>query len=179
MRIGIIALVMVGLLAGAAAAADVGLTSIGQSPDAMMVRVLLKQLGVDADFQKLMSGEDAAGYQAVIAVVGGSSKGMGAAGIDKQGEMDRAEAVLQTAREEGVHILVMHVGGSGRRGTLSDPLIELAVPYADELIVAKGGNEDGIFDELTQGMDIQIRYVDTVRDAKTPLEEILSGWSLL
>ena len=36
-------------------AADVVLTPFGQSPDAMMVKVVLKKLGVDARLEKLLS----------------------------------------------------------------------------------------------------------------------------
>ncbi len=58
----------------AAMAADVALTSVGQSPDAMMVMVVLKNLKVETDFDALMKPEDVAGHKVLIAVVGGSSK---------------------------------------------------------------------------------------------------------
>lgn len=61
--------------AGASFAADIALTSAGQSPDAMMVRVVLKKLGVEADSDPLMKPEGLT-QKILIVVIGGSSKGL-------------------------------------------------------------------------------------------------------
>jgi hypothetical protein len=174
---GLLTVLMI-FFAGAAWASDIALTSIGQSPDSMMVKVVLKKLGVTPDTDNLMTADKVEGYKIIIAVVGGSSKGLGAAGIDKDQEQERAKALLETATEKGVKILIMHVGGEGRRGTLSDTFIKTAVPFADELILVEGGNQDGLFDTLLEGKDVQIRTVPNVRSTSDPLKEVLFGWGV-
>lgn len=174
---GLIAVLMI-FLAGAAWASDIALTSIGQSPDSMMVKVVLKKLDVNPDTDNLLRAEGLEGKKILIAVVGGSSKGLGAAGIDKEQEKQRATELLQAARDKGIRVLIMHVGGEGRRGKLSDEFITTAVPFADELILVEGANEDGLFDSLLEGKNITIRTVENVRSTSVPLKEVLSGWGV-
>jgi len=111
--LAILIAVMMIFLAGSAWAGDIVLTSIGQSPDSMMVKVVLKKLGVTPYTDNLITADQLEGYSILIAVVGGSSKGLGAAGIDKDQENERSKALLETAREKGIKILIMHIGGEG------------------------------------------------------------------
>ena len=128
-------------------ASDVVMTPFGQSPDAMMVKVVLKKLGVDARLEKLLEADGLQDETVLITVIAGSSKGLGEAGIDKDAEIERMKAVVETARAKGMKILVMHIGGKGRRGTLTDAFIVEAVPMADKLIVVEGGDYDGLFSQ--------------------------------
>lgn len=170
---------MVLLLAGAAWCADVALTSVGQSPDATMVKVVLKKLKVENDHDNLFTPEKLAGQKVLLAVVGGSSKGLGAAGIDKDQEKARAVGLIEAAKEKGMKVLVLHVGGAGRRGQLTDMFIEAVVPLADALIVVKGGNDDGLFGRLIEGKNVPFTEVPTVRDTEGPLGEFLKQWGVL
>jgi len=178
--IGLAAAFMVIVTTGSfASAADVALTSVGQSPDAMMVKVVLKSLSVKPDYDPLMKADDLSGHKVIIAVVGGSSKGLGAAGIDKDQEVSRAEALLDKAKADGVKVLVMHVGGPGRRGTLSDLFISAAVPYSDGLILVDGADQDGLFESLLGDKPVEPEVVPNVRGTKAPLEKILASWEVL
>ena len=163
----------------AALAADLALTSVGQSPDAMMVRVVLKGMGAEADYLPLMKPEELGGYKALVAVVGGSSKGLGAAGIDKDGEVARAGALLEKARAEGKKILVMHVGGEGRRGTLSDLFIEAVAPFADSMIVVEGGDGDGIFTRIAEPAKTPVLSAPNVKGTAEPMKTVLTEWGVL
>lgn len=170
---------MVLLLAGAAWCADVALTSVGQSPDATMVKVVLKKLKVENDHDNLFTPEKLAGQKVLLAVVGGSSKGLGAAGIDKDQEKARAVGLIEAAKGKGIKVLVLHVGGAGRRGQLTDMFIEAVTPLADALIVVKGGNDDGLFGRLIEGKNVPFAEVPTVRDTEGPLGEFLKQWGVL
>lgn len=165
--------------AGSAAAADVALTSVGQSPDAMMVRVVMKRLGIESDYRPLMKAEELGDGKVLVVVVGGSSKGLGAAGIDKDDEVARAGALLEKARAAGRKILVMHVGGEGRRGTLSDLFIEAVAGFADSLIVVDGGNGDGIFTRLAEPRKTPILSAPNVKGTDVPIKTVLSEWGVL
>ncbi|SMG40255.1 DUF6305 family protein [Dethiosulfovibrio salsuginis] len=173
------ALALVVAVASVSCAADVALTSIGQSPDAMMVKVVLKSLKITPDYEALMKATDLDGQKVLIAVVGGSSKGLGAAGIDKDQEVARSKALMEKAQADGMKILVMHVGGPGRRGTLSDLFISAAVPFSDALIVVDRDNTDmdGLFSKLVDGK-VEILSAENVRGTKEPLGTVLSSWGV-
>ena len=167
------------MLCGASLAADVVLTPFGQSPDAMMVRVVLKKLGVDGRLEKILKADGLQGEKVLITVVAGSSKGLGEAGIDKDAEIERMKAVVQAAKAGGMKVLVMHIGGKGRRGTLTDLFIVEAVPMADKLIVVEGGDYDGLFTELASGSGLEVITAPSVRGTSEPLEVILTEWEVL
>jgi len=161
-----------------ALAQEVALTSIGQSPDATMIKVVLKKMKVQAKEEKLLTAEKLGSPKVLIAVVGGSSKGLGAAGVDKNDEIKRAEKLLSAARKQGVKVLVMHVGGSNRRGALSDSFIIAAVPFADRIIVVKGGNDDQVFNKHLKDKSVQILEAASIRGTQEPLGKTLSGWGV-
>jgi hypothetical protein len=173
---GVMALALC-LIADEAAAADIALTSVGQSPDAVMVRVLLKKLKLESDYNAAMTADGLKDAKVLVAVVGGSSKGLGAAGIDKAQELKRGLDLVNAAKSKGVKVAVMHVGGDGRRGELSDIFIEGIVPLAESLIVVKGGNEDGIFSRLKPS-SVELSEPVSIQASGGALEAVLRGWGV-
>lgn len=163
----------------AALAADVLLTPFGQSPDAMMVKVVLKKLSLEGRLEKLLQADGLEGEKVLITVVAGSSKGLGEAGIDKDAEIARMKSVVEAANAVGMKVLVMHIGGKGRRGTLTDMFIEEAVPMADKLIVVEGGDFDGLFTKLAEESGVEIIPAPSVRETVEPLETVLTEWGVL
>lgn len=171
----IIAVSMLLAFSAAAFAADVAITSVGQSPDGMMVKVMMKKLKIEPDYDALM--KSVGGQKVLIAVVGGSSKGLGAAGIDKEQEKARFAALAESAHNAGMKIVVMHIGGEGRRGALSDEFINVAAPLGDRVIVVKGGNDDGIFaSSKADGADLI--EVENLQAAAGPLGDTLKEWGV-
>lgn len=175
----VIASAIVAIFSSAAIASDIVLTPFGQSPDAMMVRVVLKKLKVDSRLEKLLKAEDLNGEKVVITVVGGSSKGLGAAGIDKDSEVERMKNVITEAKSKGAKVLVMHIGGKGRRGKLSDMFIGESVPLADKLIVVDGGDHDGLFSKLLEGKNVEMLSAESVRATGEPLKQVLTQWGII
>ena len=166
-------------LSASAFAASVKVTPIGQSSDGMMVKVVLKSLKVAADYVPLMKAADLADGKVLITVVGASSKGLGAAGISQEAELARAEELCKAASEKGMKVLVMHVGGQGRRGGASNKFIKAAAAYADKFIVVDGGNTDGFFNPLAEARKAEILTAATVKTTKEPLKATLTAWGLL
>lgn len=160
-------------------AADVVLTPFGQSPDAMMVRVVLKKLGVEGRLEKILQADGLQDEKVLVTVVAGSSKGLGEAGIDKDAEIARMKSVAEAAKAKGMNVLVMHIGGKGRRGTLTDLFIEAAIPMADRLIVVEGGDYDGLFTKLVEGTNLEILPAKSVRETSAPLQQVLTEWGIL
>ena len=167
------------IFSSVALAADVVLTPFGQSPDAMMVKVVLKKLGVDGRLEKILQADGLQEEKVLITVVAGSSKGLGEAGIDKDAEIARVKEVAEAAKAKGMKVLVMHIGGKGRRGTLTDIFIVEAVPLADKLIVVEGGDFDGLFTGLVEGTDLEILPAKSVRETSEPLQQVLTEWGIL
>ena len=176
----ILGLLLLLLLASAssALAADVALTSVGQSPDAVMVKVVMKKIKVEPEYDALMKPAALGSQKVLVAVVGGSSKGLGAAGVNADQEKARAVSLIEGAKKKGMKILVMHVGGEGRRGTLTDLFINAAVPFADQVILVKGGNNDGLFTKLAK-KGVAITEVPTVSGVQGPLEQAMKDWKVL
>jgi hypothetical protein len=142
----------------------------------MMVRVLTKKLSIETDYDALMeSGALGADLKVLIAVIGGSSKGLGAAGIDKEEESARAVALIEAARQKNIKVLVMHVGGEGRRGELTDLFIRAVTPLGDRLIVVKSGNADNIFGTI-KAPDAALIEAENIQAAAVPLGEALKEW---
>ena len=172
-------LILALVFSGTAIAGDIVLTPFGQSPDAMMVKVVLKKLGQDARLEKMLEADGLQGEKVLITVVAGSSKGLGEAGIDKDAEIERMKGVADAAGAAGMKTLVMHIGGKGRRGTLTDLFIEEAVPMADALIVVEGGDYDGLFTRLSDDAGVELVVAPSVRETTDPLQAVLTEWGIL
>jgi len=127
------------------------LTSVGQSADVQMVKTLLTRAEIEFDFSATAKADEITGKTLVLAV-GGSSKGLGAAGIKAEDELARAAEIVKAAEEKGMTVISVHVGGEARRGELSDKFIKEVVPYSDYIIVVTDGNKDGFFDKLANGI---------------------------
>ena len=138
------------------------ITSVGQSADARMIKVVADKLQLACDFEQLAKPDIIKNYKILVIVVGGSSKGLGAAGIDKEQEIVRAQELIKEAKVRGVKILVMHVGGEARRGVLSDAFLDEAVPYADHLIIVENGNKDGYFTQISKEKEIPLEIVTKI-----------------
>lgn len=139
------------------------LTSVGQSTDVEMVKVLMDRAGIPYKADVKAKGEElaASGANALVLALGGSAKGLGAAGISAEVELERARAVIAEAKKRGMKIIGLHVGGEARRGELSDKFVTAAVPLCDYVIVVAEGNKDNFFNKLC-GAKITLDSVDKI-----------------
>ena len=71
--------------------------------------------------------------------------------------------MIAAAKDAGVKILFMHVGGEARRGELTDRFVSLSAPAANYLIVVADGNKDGFMTNAAGGAPIDM--ADSVGDA--------------
>lgn len=142
------------------------LTSIGQSSDVAIVKVMLNtQAKLGLDVKPLAQPADLAGVKTLVLVVGASTKGLGAAGIDMDKEIARTKALVKAARDRAIKIVVMHTGGESRRGKTSNDLIQLVVPEADQVVVVVTGNKDKLFNTLAAPRKTPVTEVDKVSAA--------------
>jgi hypothetical protein len=137
------------------------LTSVGQSSDIAIVKVVLNtQLKLDLAVKPLAAAADLEGMKCLVVVVGASTKGLGAAGIDVDKELARAAALLKAAKDKGLKVLVVHSGGETRRGKTSNDMIEAVVPSADQVAVVASGNKDKLFNTLAAKRSIPVVEVE-------------------
>ena len=139
------------------------LTSVGQSADVDIVNTLCTKAGIDLEKNNGITADDLpADCKTLILAVGGSSKGLGAAGIDA--ELARTSALLEKAKSQGTKIVAMHTGGSARRGTLSDSFIVPAFEAADVAVVVSEGDQDGLMKGILEKNGTPAAYVGQIAD---------------
>ena len=151
------------------------ITSIGQSADVSMLDALMKKVGADYTFNTTASADDVANYKTVIIACGASSKGLGAAGISQEDELARANAIAQTVKDNGITVIVAHLGGASRRGALSDQFNDIALGVANYVMVVEEGNDDGKFTDAATDKGVPITLLHSIADAITPLTELFGA----
>lgn len=140
-------------------------TTCGQSPGAMMVRMLCKQIQLACDQNDMLTAADLESasktkdkaYKTLIITMGTSLKGMGAAGVDVDEEVARINALVATARKLGIFVIGAQIEGSSRRTDEYDEKSNRAVsPQSDLLIVRKEVDHDGYFTNVAKQKGIPI-----------------------
>jgi len=148
------------------------LTSVGQSADILMVKILAKKAGLNFEVDKTDKPEKADSFKTVIVVCGGSTKGLGAAKINKEDEYARAEAVIKRAKKNKASVIAVHVGGKSRRGALSDYFNKLGAENADHIIVVKSGDADSFFANIAKEKGIGIDTSDKIVSIQNVFKDI-------
>lgn len=148
------------------------ITSAGQSPDLYQIAILCKRTKIEGTSRTSATVEDMENIKTIIFAMGGSTKGLGAAGIDEDQELARIESLLDKAEKEEILIIGIHIGGVGRRGALSMKFIELVSRRSDYLVVTKEGNKDGYFTDLGKELKIPLTVVEQTMDVGKILIEL-------
>ena len=139
-------------------------TTCGQSPGALMVWVLCKQIKLPCDRADLLKAEDLKAkadegnpYKTLIITTGTSMKGMGAAGVDIDFEVARIKAIIEEAKKQGILIIGAHIEGMARRVDATDAAsIATVIPQSNLLLVREDSNEDGYFTTAAEELALPI-----------------------
>lgn len=160
------------LTAGAASAVPVQtvegplvVTTCGQSPGAVMVKMSCMQAGYAADHNNKLTAADLEGsdYRTLIVTTGTSMKGMGAAGTDVDAEIARCQKLIEAARARGLLVVGAHVEGMARRTDQADKAsIDEIIPRSDLILVIEESNGDGYFTKIAEKNDLPLL---TAKDA--------------
>ena len=154
--------------------APIIVTTCGQSPGALMVKLICDQEGIACEEMDLLTAdellaecpEDIKDFAGVLFVTTGTSlKGMGAAGIDVDSEVARCIALIAAARDLEMIIIVGQIEGPNRRTDEYDEVsIRAMSPLADLLITRSDINEDGYFTNLAEELEIPQIFIDETLD---------------
>jgi hypothetical protein len=150
-------------------------TSLGQSLDAFQVQLAVRRAGIKFKYDPRAEVDQLDDVKTVFLAVGASLKGFGDAGITIKDELARAGHLLDAAKNRGIAIVVLHMGGEERRDALSNQLIELAAPRAHRLIIREDSDADGLFAKIAKDNKIPLAVIDNVTSLKQPLQELFAG----
>lgn len=159
-------------LVGIAQNKTVYLTTVGQSDTNIVSNVLNRAEASGAyTLQAMLRASEVEEGAVVLLTLGSSSKGLGAAGVDEAHEKARAKEFSDAAKTGKFTLILFHVGGTTRRGTSSDPIIEAAFPGAKACFVVEEGNTDKFFTNLSSSNQVKLysveKTIDLVDYAKT------------
>ena len=145
--------------------APVLVTSFGQSTDGSMIEQVMKRLKtVSYSYNPTATGADLDGVKTVVIAVGNSTKGLGAAGISQEQETARAKEFMAAVEKQGVKVILCHIGGATRRGSLSDAFADMVLPLSSYMVVKEDGNEDSKFTSYASAHTIPITLVYGSKD---------------
>lgn len=141
------------------------ITSLGQSPDAKTLSVLANRAKMTAEFVPLAKAADVAKFKSVFVVAGVSLKGFGSAGVNIDTETKRCEEIVKTAKSNNASIILVHIGGEGRRDSMTNLLLDKLAPHANAFIVYENGNGDGYFTKAAKGkaLDLVPKTLDVIK----------------
>ena len=145
--------------------APVLVTSFGQSTDGSMIEQVMKRLKtVSYSYNPTATGADLDGVKTVVIAVGNSTKGLGAAGISQEQETARAKEFMAAVEKKGVKVILCHIGGATRRGSLSDAFADMVLPLSSYMVVKEDGNEDSKFTSYASAHSVPITLVYGSKD---------------
>lgn len=149
------------------------ITSAGQSTDGNVVSVYAKRVKLSQDYQPTIDASQVnwKSVKTLIVVIGGSGKGLGSAGLDIPSEQKRVEGLLKSAKDNGVKIIGMHIGGEDRRKSNSEPFLAYA-NQCDSLIIREDGNVDGYFTNISKSKNIPMVSIKKTSEVSDLLKEI-------
>ncbi len=151
------------------------MTAAGQTPDALMVKIVAQKNKLDFTFEALAEADDLAGNKTLVLVMGVSMKGLGSAGIDMDEEFDRINGMIEKARKDDIGIIGIFAGGAGGRGgrdELTDSVIAEVAPRVDYLVVIKTGDKDGYLKSIAEKNSIPLTYMNTIMDMNKIVPQI-------
>ncbi len=150
------------------------ISSAGQSADVKLVAMLLKRKKVDATTVVMAKPSDLEGIKTLVIVPGFSSKGLGAAGVSQEQEMERVKTMVAAATEKKMPIIMVHIGGNARRKGQSDTFNKLVAEASVHMIVVAQGDEDKFFTNIATEQTTPIEIVKKISGAATPLGSLFT-----
>ena len=169
------------------------MTSAGQSDEINTVIYLADEVGLKSDYCDILSlaefkaGVGLAGaknapgkhvayfsaepkgtqFKTFLIAIGASLKGMGASGLSVDDEVNRIKALIAYAKESGMKILGMAIGGEIRRGlpgSLNEIMIDIVAEHCDVIVVTSDTNMDKRFTNIAKEKNIEFVEVESAFD---------------
>ena len=149
------------------------ITSLGQNPDGLMVKVVMEKLGVKFQYLPLAGPAELVGSKTLIISAGISYKGLAAADLKLADEIKRSRALREKAQMENLPVIFVHFGGKARRDDRSNQLIEIVAPQASYLIIYQDSNNDQYFTSLAEEKEIPLQIIEKLYNIRHIFSELL------
>ena len=164
------------------------LTSCGQSPGPVRLKIFMQRLKIDFEYNLQVTAADLTAakeagkpFKTLIIVTGASLKGMGAAGVSIDEELKRTKELMAEAKKQGMTVVGSHIEGMARRsqGAASDDSsdeqsIDAVCPNSDFMIVKKEGDSDGRFTTLSKGKNVPLIMFDLNTEISDVLKKVFN-----
>ena len=164
------------------------LTSCGQSPGPVRLKIFMQRLNMDFEYNLFATSEDLVKakddgkpFKTLIIVTGASLKGMGAAGVSIDDEIERIEALIAEAKKQGIKVIGSHIEGMSRRSqgasagdTSDEQSIDAVCPKSDFMIVKKEGDSDGRFTTISKGKNIPLVLFEMNTEISDVLKKVFN-----
>ena len=148
------------------------ITSAGQSMDMRVVQILLEKEEIPCKAEAHLTAEELADCRTLLIVLGGSAKGLASAGISEDEELERVKRLIAAAEEKDMTLVALHIGGSSRRGEVSDRFIPDALRSADAAIILSEGDSDGMMRRIVEEAGVPTVYIEKQTEAIEPLNKL-------
>ena len=148
----------------------------------------MDRLELDFDYNLMATAQDLIDrknegnpFKSLIIVTGASLKGMGAAGVSVEDELERTKELMAEANKQGIKIIGAHIEGMARRsqgaasGDNSDELsIDAVCPNSSMMIIKKEGDSDGRFTTISKGKDIPLIIFEKNSEISDVLSQVFT-----
>lgn len=148
------------------------ISAAGQSADTKLTGMVFKKLKLDIKENNNAKPNDLSGIKTLVIVPGFSSKGLGAAGISQEQEMNRVKELVVAANQKNIPIVCVHIGGNARRKGQSDDFNKYVAENSKYIIVVKQGDEDKFFSSIASQKNIPMKLVEKISDISNPVAAI-------
>lgn len=163
-------------------AEPVAITTCGQSPGALMAKLIFTRAKIKNHHDDLLTADDlkersaqGEAFKTLVITTGTSMKGMGAAGTDINVELSRIEALIKEAKNQGILVIGAHIEGAARRVDHTDKLsVEAVCPQADLLMVTDSSDEDGYFTSLADQMNVPLLKAKEALNLVEALQDLIN-----
>lgn len=134
-------------------------------------------LNINRDNDTPASAKSAKGtkYQTVIFVMGCSTKGMGASGLNIDTEIKRVEANIKWCQTNSVKMIGWQLEGVSQRskaGSDNERIYDAVAPKMDQLIIASTADQDKKFTNIAAKEKIAIEIVSSTKNYAPLLKTI-------
>lgn len=148
------------------------ITSAGQAVEGHILDKMTKQLHIDGDYRPRALATDIYDYKTVILVTGFSAYGLKETGRTIIEEKERIGEMLREIKKQNIPLIVIHLGGHGRVGSITLSFIKMALTETDYIIAQRNSDYHGELRLLAREKGIPITLVKDLDDIKTPLNSI-------
>ena len=129
-------------------AENVLITSIGQNPGGLMVKVVMDKMNKDFTYKPLIESSELKDYNTAILSLGCSQKGLCAADCSFKEELKRTKKIVNIMKKKNYPVILVHLGGKLKRDEKSNQLINVVAPISSHFVVTEESNNDKYFTEI-------------------------------